>query len=778
MRKFVHGAAGLAAALGLYAAGPAAASWDPRPLDEFVALGGSDLPPSRFEAGELGVLLPSYARTHLYSAWRAIVLGREGLRTHPATAGGLERALGSSTAGWEEPNNPELPLNQWLRARQAVTGQTEGPPRIGTSMQTADFGSYLNCPQAAFSFARDTLQALRQRPDATPQRLAAWVQGQDAVFNFCDTTSAKPPAPLAASEPLYWRQLRDYQVAAAQFYRGAWDESARSFAAIGATRGHPMQGWGAYLALRSRLRAATLAAGANGTASPQGSGDPAREPQAKVAAELLAQGQRILNDAALQPVHEATRATLRTLQYRLVPLQRFTQLTAALDDAAADPHADDRLGDWRRLANDFLDGVEVSKPSRLDTELRGRHRHFDWIRTLQRCAEADDRRQPGGVCAAERAHALAAWEAAARDAAAAPQQRAWLVAALLLSDSLTPALEKAALAVPATAPESLTVRHALVRLWRRGGQAERARPLADAALAELPPDAISATNLFRQERFALATSREDALKFLMRATAAQRDPDTGERSTGTSETRPAEDGLWWLNTRLAVTDLLALARNETLDKALRARVAVAAWLRADLLEARDPAEQASQLAERLAPAFAPVMSRYRQLPAGEQRRHWLVLHALSQGLSPLVADRDARASFWSAPLPPVNKDEVVASMWCSVGRNHRSSFDAVPDAAQRGTAPEVSADPAARDAEMQRLTALKTATGFVGDHVLGWARSHPEDPELPWLLYVVVQSTRGGCLDADASKTSKAAFQLLHQRYKNSPWTARTRVWY
>ena len=58
-----------------------------------------------------------------------------------------------------------------------------------------------------------------------------------------------------------------------------------------------------------------------------------------------------------------------------------------------------------------------------------------------------------------------------------------------------------------------------------------------------------------------------------------------------------------------------------------------------------------------------------------------------------------------------------------------------------------------RRGELARLCNMKTATGVLGDDVLAWAASYPQDPELPWLLHVVVMSTRGGCLDPDANKT-------------------------
>jgi hypothetical protein len=81
---------------------------------------------------------------------------------------------------------------------------------------------------------------------------------------------------------------------------------------------------------------------------------------------------------------------------------------------------------------------------------------------------------------------------------------------------------------------------------------------------------------------------------------------------------------------------------------------------------------------------------------------------------------------------------------------------------------------AGAEAEIAALGAMKTATGFVGEHVMARAATTPKDPALPWLLHVVVKSTRGGCLDGDAKELSRKAFRLLHQRYPKSEWAAKT----
>ena len=78
----------------------AAASGSGEPYDSFVNRAAPDQGVARYQAGELGVILPSYERMYLYAAWRSIMLGAQGLKGAPNPDGGLVRAIGSRTGGW------------------------------------------------------------------------------------------------------------------------------------------------------------------------------------------------------------------------------------------------------------------------------------------------------------------------------------------------------------------------------------------------------------------------------------------------------------------------------------------------------------------------------------------------------------------------------------------------------------------------------------------------------------------------------------------------------
>ncbi len=80
--------------------------------------------------------------------------------------------------------------------------------------------------------------------------------------------------------------------------------------------------------------------------------------------------------------------------------------------------------------------------------------------------------------------------------------------------------------------------------------------------------------------------------------------------------------------------------------------------------------------------------------------------------------------------------------------------------------------------EWEQLSALETAPNHLGRQVLGWAKSHPDDPRVPQALHLTVKAPRYGCADEQTGHYSKAAFQFLHRKYPHSSWAKKTKYWY
>jgi len=729
------------------------------PQDELVSRSAPDYDRDQMLRGHVGILLPTWDRASQYLAWRAIVTGGKA----PSAPRPASRAASDVPAGWRDA----------AKAPPAAIGGIDIPAINANSVFDRP-----NCNADAQDFAATTLAAVQARPDRTQARVDAWVAAQTRVFKLCErdpleVLAAPDPLiePLPATEPLYWRQLREYQAAAAAFYAAHYAQSQQAFARIGHTPGHPMQGWGAYLALRSHLRAVQLSTTPKaGTATPA----PARPEQLADLATLRKEGAAILADGALAPMHAATEATLRRAAFLLAPGHRYAELTAMLSDLKADPSHEDALDDWQLIGS--------SRPDALTDEhaieaLLEAHPWFDWVSGLPGGTDAlppAPARAASSACPADCVHANEAFAGAAGKAG---ERRAWLVEALMFAAPPSSALETAAQAVPPQAPEYATVRYYLAGHLAASGRADAARSMSEGLLGRLQsgkPLSTSAINLVTQQRFGLATSVADASSWLLMFPNASTNPDTGERADPAAAVlAPSDEGMRWLDRSLSVADLLTLAHSLKTPSAWRSRIAVAAWMRADLLGDAPAALEAASLVEQEVPALKAVALRYRVTPAGPERQHWLLVGALRHGLSP---DFPRYGRDMGATYPLAKPDETVADLWCRIGDDE---LDA--DAGARRSPlqpPEVTADAARRDAERARLLKMHTATGFVGQHVLAWAATHPADKDLPWLLYVAVQSSRGGCLDPDHTAISKKAWQLLHQRFPRSPWTEQTPYFY
>lgn len=717
--------AGLAAAT--YAS---ASGYDPSNYTFYKAYTAPAIAPERFQAGQLGVLQPGMQRVYLYTAWRAMLLGPK-VKTAAGRAGGLARANGSvfGMGGGSDPSSHET-KETWLRETRRKESNFEA------------------CPEASTAFALATLKTARQRKDATPARLAAWIDAQELVSNACKMAQdarygdenalddVPIPGPLSDKEAPYWRQLRDYQRAAAMFYAEQYLDAAPLFDQIGASADHPMRDLGGYLALRSHVRHAAIP-------------DPQVKDAAARYAALSKRGQAILADASLAARHEATRATLRSIRAHLLPDTVFAELNKQLADPAADAFADDRLGDWiviMRQGDELPEGGMVRlKPA------REKYDFISWIETLHDCAYRGGDKDKS--CSGPAQRAQAQWERS--------KSRPWLAAALMLSPSLKPALETAALAVKPGDPDYLTVRYHLARLYRVGGRSTEARAISDAVL-KLDLDHGS-RNLLREERFAVATSIADAAAYMLRV-------DVDSSRDGQLVQGFNDDALGLMLHGLSAADMVALARQASLAPDTRARLASAAWMRAELLGKRDIALQSLDVLEPLVPALKADTAAYRAAKTPADQRHLMLLAALRFGLSPQMSES-------SQPVKPLAKEEIVASSWCrikpaeSAGGRPTEFPWLLPPVPALG-------DKVTAGAELGKLATFKAATGFVGDHVLARMQSNPADPDLPWLLHMVVKSTRGGCLDADAKKLSRDAFNALHKRFPGNEWTKKTPYFY
>lgn len=706
-----------------------------------------------YRSGRLGVLLPTYGREPLYQAFRALRLGRAALEKQEAET--PQRTV-------EKESTDGMPA--WLEQRGAIADLPPPPrePELHRRFPPGMFGSYLNCGDGAFRLAAGILKDLRANPKLPAAAVRDWAAAQDAVFAQCGDPAAGAapaamPAELPASAPLQLRQLRQYQIAAATFYAGNNAEALRRFDAIAADKRHPQHAWAGHAAMRALLRSVTTDGSFYARLREIRSSGGSREQRiaqfdaavqendrkgAQVHDQIAARVKVILADKTLAEVHEPARKLLAQAAVMIAPGRAYSELSAALGRFDQDFDRNGMLFRWAILGDRLFDGG--SRGDLID-RLRTQHEFFDWIRTIQGCTDNPESPNFAGKCEQEGAHALAKWGAA--------RSRPWLLAALItaprLDARLEPLLAAARQATPADM-DYLSLRYYAVRLLRGAGRRDEAIALIDEVL--VGPNrtvtgaasrvASSATNLFRQERLALAKTDAEALTYVLRE----------------GPVRLGADGDELLNRRLSGADLMRLANHPAATTDLRSALLAAAWWRADLTGNSNAAEAAARALAGADPRLRDAAGAYLKTSDADERRFVLAQAGLRQRISPVAFVR------LSGDL---GRNEPAPDWWCSFASADFTGAARI----QRVPAqlPELAADAAARDAEIAKLGGQGTAAEWLARVALKRAKANPADAEARRMLEAVDRADKLDCADTDGGAALAEARRTLALMPRTAP---------
>jgi hypothetical protein len=215
------------------------------------ALFALKLQPERAEAeflrGQLGVVLPTYARFYLVLAYRYF--------TGAGLNDGERKALTPPPAVTPDTFDDHKPA-AWLEARNRVPGvkPMESIDPFHNSREPNTYESFLNCGDDAFRTAVRTLADRIRQFGAASAEVKEWVAAQDAVFTNC---SSGPSVPAPTAKPKL-RADRAYQIAAAKFYAGQFDAAHADFESIAQDAQSPWRESAPYLAARCAIRAGRL----------------------------------------------------------------------------------------------------------------------------------------------------------------------------------------------------------------------------------------------------------------------------------------------------------------------------------------------------------------------------------------------------------------------------------------------------------------------------------------------------------------------------------------
>jgi len=762
-----------------------------------------DAPYASYVAGRLGVLQGEYRVRHMVVAYNTLS-GR-----------GLSPA--EQTAAIEVDkfyNNADSAQSYFPDGRKSGSEDPEWKGVVvDRGVPGQQYQSFTNCLDDAFFTASATLANRRARfakpgqPD--PPEIVNWLAGQHAVFSNC-SGPGQTPQPAPANAPLWLRQDRAYQIAAAQFYALDYDQALASFRAIAADPSSSWSQLARYLVARVLIRKAVVPYGSDAS-TPQ----KMEANNAPVRAGLSAardQLQSILRDPGMKPFHRQSRQLLDYVMTRLDPEAQAAELARRLTAPrragaeSGDPDYKQDVIDLTTIYNSlplYVAGSAAKDASAANAQ----EPLIRWMGDLT----AGVQREVYGIesivqdkrdLAARLGDAHAAWRETK-----GPQ---WLVAALTVaspSASQNAELMAAARAVPQNSPAYASATYHRLRLAAGSvsgaGQVPSTSQPAYAELSTLMPkiaqsQSLSTVNLFADLESGLSPTLHDFLLSATRRSAAMMNPvsDALEAAPApmqpvtlcgvgvyASDTRHLDDRTALVfNQRLPLHLLKEGALSPDLPANVRFEVAHMAWTRALLL---DDAETARALSPYLAgcqPAFANWLNQYNAASTPDER-HALGLLALMRFTStePRVRvgiERDFAAY-----------DEFRDNWWCvktpatpgsgspQDSAPHLFTDPIVPRSQQPDPPFLTAADRTLADQEIARLQKIPCASDYFAGEALAWVKDHPSDPHDADLVGFAMRVVRNACRSDATKDLNHQLFDLLHRRFPKSEWAARYTSW-
>jgi hypothetical protein len=692
------------------------------------------VPPNRreFLDGKLGILRPSFEPRHLLAAFR-ILAGAPLTKTEKDSLYVNQRDVGISY---------EYPLADWAAAREAVAraGRAPNINQYRALRRNGLIQDFENCKKDAFSTAKATLDELSEAWGKDDPKLIEWVRAQGQVFSNCSSTTANIPAePKPAVDPLFAAHRR-YQIAAALFYAGQHRKAADAFDSIAKDDSSPWREFAPYLAGRALLRAGLL----------DGDIDAFQEGEKR----LLA----IIDDSELEDWHEPARQLVELWRIRVEPLKRVDELSKQL----MTPRTEDisqRVIDLLYLVRTRAYGGGLSWSKAETTELEKSSELAAWLLSMSSRPPPD---------AGERA--LEWWRKG--------HQPAWLISALIngADDDVTELIAVAEGLRPGSREFESAAYYATIRATKFG-QYDRARKIADRALQQKLE--ITSQNSFREIRLRLARDFGEFLRFAGRRADPSLDLfEDHELAASPPFYRRDDtivfdsDGIDAFNIQLPLAMWLEASTSATLSAEMRLRISEAGWVRALVLGRSDEARNFMERIVALNPGATSVAANYLAAPDAKEAQFGAVYIALrTPGLAPSLGGPAASAPSLSHPRNYYTGGAFYRYNPWTGHNSSRLSTNPLPflTAADRSVAGE----------EWSKISASTPwdATYLLGE-TLEWSRLHPDDKRIPEALHRAVMASffrRGG---GDMGKYSKQAWEMLHRRFPNSEWTARTPYWY
>lgn len=758
-----------------------------------------DLPLEKYAAGELGIVPPSYPRSYLVAAYRYFVdKGFDPAEQQQLVTLWEKRLqIGPFTPDWltDVTKSPErvYPVDEWLQALRDVTG--EAPRGMANLAESpSSYAAYHVCGDDAFRTAAATLRARAKEFGSQSEATQEWADAQNTVFLNCSGAQGELGIPAAASAklPPKIRADREYQIAAAYFYSGDWDNAEKRFLAIAKEPNSPWQKIAAIVAVRCRIRQATLE-----------NEDPAQIREALKPAEAWLE--QLEADPNMREMKPAIHRLKGFVEFRTDPDRYAKELAKILANGELPGSLMQDLDDYSRVldvttgdtgAYDEDPHIQRQTTAKFGPlqNMRDGSDLTDWLLTFE--AEGKDAEQ----------HAVARWQET--------KSPAWLVAALSNATKESPKREELlqeAAKVPRSSKAYYTAQFHRLRLLEEIGKSEEARTVLDAILnahdAALP---VSARNTFLALRMKAAATFDDFLKHALRhpsAISTDMDgldlPSTPEEFCRSLNQKEQEECLARNNpeplfdsdaarifaSKLPTEMLLQAANSSHLNPRAQKAVAQAAFARAILLKRDTDAKEAALRLSSLSPSLKVGLAEYLATKSEDEKQFLAAFFLLEHP----EFHPDVTAGLGREPADG-EIDSFRYNWWCSYGPRTQGDYGSrfnefytpwneplrtiYPDEASLSPSFLNEDQKAGASQQWNAIVHAPSGVVWLGDQILAYAKAHADDPRVPQALHLAVRATRYGCFDAESGSVSKSAFQLLHRKYPSSEWTKKTPYWF
>ncbi len=701
-----------------------------------------DLPLRKYAQGKLGIILPTYARSYLYVAYRYLM------------GNGLSSAEQAACVSlWDERldlqgvySRQEDWKSIWLNERARVPDAPELKDfYVSRPVDIAEpYGEeYCNCNKSSFTHAATVLKQRIEKYGLKSAQVKEWLVAQDQVFANCSgvrkpddygAIESVSPAPLPDNADPLLKKDRAYQIAAADFYSQNLEAAAREFSDIADDAESPYKDLARYLAERANIRRATL------------SKEIDLEALRNERERLLA----LASDQAMGAYKQDILSLLNFINAKLEPEKRLKELTERLVSGKPDDNFRQDLWDFTIVFDNLVGwtpwkAYDENGACSLPDELKGEDLN-DWLSNFG-CSD----KQAEEV-------AIKRWQS--------KKSLPWLLAALSKVDSQSPALAPLmaeALKLDEKSPAYLTASYHLVRILSAQGKSARASSMLDSLLArpDLPP---SARNSFLSQRIKFAKNLSEFMRLGARepsenyndCTYAPEDFAKAESSDSyvLRQQAFAVDVLEVLNNQFPVSMLSQIATFKSLSPALRHQVALAAFVRAIFLSNQPAAEAMALLLKEQSPRMVPYLNAWLEAGSEKTKKFCAAMLLLKfQEFDWQISNLYPGEHWW----------------WSSFGSYGTEDL-------QPGFLTQKEKDETLK--EIAGLEKLPDSNKYLCPIVIAYARSNPDDPRIPEALYLAVRGTHYGARDDEVSGYSKESFVILHKKYPGSPWTAKTKYWY